>query len=120
MISADSFLKISASDKLLNSSDFNSNCFTELSGGSNFVTDRFFEKSGFSFDMIGVNKKTKISKTRKAKEKFSLPFMNRNLFLKNSIKGIIKRKSRVDKDASIKLKFRTAIAEEVSLINKLI
>jgi hypothetical protein len=74
MISADSFLNISASDKLPNSSDFNSNCFTELSGGSNFVTDRFFEKSGFSFDMIGVNRKTKISKTRKAREKFSLPY----------------------------------------------
>jgi hypothetical protein len=33
--------------------------------------------------------------------------------------GIIKRKSRVDKDASTKLKLRTANAEEVSVNNRL-
>jgi hypothetical protein len=98
-------------------SDFNSNCFTELNGGSNFVTDRFFEKSGFSFVIIGANRKTKISKTRKAREKFSLPVMYRIFFLINIVAGIIKRNRRVDIAASIKLKFKTAIAEEVSLTN---
>ena len=39
----------------------------------------------------------------------------RNLFLKKSMSGIIKRKSRVDKDASIKLKLRTANAEVESV-----
>jgi hypothetical protein len=67
--------------------------------------------------MIGVNRKTKISKTRKPREKFSLPVMNRNFFLNNIVSGTIERKSSVEIVASVKLKFRTAIAEEVSLIN---
>jgi hypothetical protein len=103
----------------LSSSDFSSSCFTELKGGSSFVTDRFFEKSGFSFEIIGANRKIKIINTRKAKEKFNLLVIKRNLFLKNSIRGIIKRKNSVDKDASIKLKLKTTNAEEVLVKNSL-
>jgi hypothetical protein len=44
--------------------------------------------------------------------------MKRDLFLKKNIKGTINRKSRMDKDASTKLKLRTANAEEVSVKNR--
>lgn len=119
IISSNSLRNTSASDKLLSSSDFSSSCFTELKGGSNFVTDRFFENSGFSFEIIGANRKIKIINTKKAKEKFNLLVIKRNLFLNNSIRGIIRMKSRVDNEASTKLKLRTANAVEVSLKNKL-
>ena len=53
-----------------------------------------------------------------AKEKFILVAKNCNLFL-NIIKvGIIKRKSITDNEASTKLKFRKASAEEASWFNK--
>src|SRR4030066_112338 len=118
MISSDFFRKSSSSANFLPLSDFNSSCFIELKGESSFVTERFFEKSGFSFEMIGANRKIKPSTIINAKEKFILVAKNCNLFL-NIIKvGIIKRKSITDNEASTKLKFRKASAEEVSWFNK--
>jgi len=69
--------------------------------------------------IIGANRKINPSIIKNPKEKFSMPVMKRNLFPKYSVNGTIKRKSRVDKDASTKLKLRTVKAEEVSVNNRL-
>ena len=59
MIRVRFFLNVSDEDNLLSFSALNSICLTVLNGGSSFVTERFFENSGFSFEIIGANKKTK-------------------------------------------------------------
>ena len=110
--------KISASDNFCVSSDFNSSWFTELKGGSSFVTERFFENSGFSFEIIGANKKTKQSTIKKAKEKFILLLIKGNFLLSDIIRGTIRKKSITDNEASTKLKFRKESAEEASWFNK--
>jgi hypothetical protein len=86
-----------------------------LNGGSNFVTERFLEKSGFSFEITGANRKRKQRAIKNASEKVTLLFTLNNLFLNNNIKGIVRRKRMVDAAASIKLRFRTASALPVSV-----
>jgi hypothetical protein len=66
----------------------------------------------------GAKRKTKPSTSKNAKEKFNLVEMNSNLFLNINRKGIIRRKSITENNASIILKFRKESAEEGSLINK--
>ena len=106
-------------DGLPVSSDFNSTCLTELNGGSNFVTDRFFENSGCSFENIGAKRKIKMSVTRQAKEKLSLCPRKINLFLKKITKGATIKKIIDDNAESAKLKFKTANAELESLNSNL-
>ena len=114
---SDSFRKISAFDKSLSLSDFISSCFTELKGGSNFVTERFLEKSKFSLEIIGANKKTKPRSIRKPDEKLSLLSTKSIFFLKKKTNGSNKRKSIEDMLASIKLKFKTATTAAESFNN---
>jgi hypothetical protein len=99
------------------SPDFNSIFLTELKGGSNFVTERFLEKSGFSFEIIGANKKTKPRRIRKLNEKFNLLSKKSVFFLEKKTKGSNKRKSIADMLASIKLKFKTVNAAAESFNN---
>jgi hypothetical protein len=85
-----------------------------LNGGSNFVTERFLENSGFSLEIIGAKRKTKQSAIRNANEKLSLPFRNVHFFLnRNNIGMIIKSRS-VDKTESIKVKLNTVVAAFMS------
>jgi hypothetical protein len=85
-----------------------------LNGGSNFVTERFLENSGFSLEIMGAKRKTKQSAIRNANEKFSLPFRNAHFFLNRNMSGIINKNRSTDKTASMKLKFTTAVAAFMS------
>jgi hypothetical protein len=78
------------------------------------VTERSFEKSGFSFVITGANKNKNTRIIKNANEKFNFAFSLRSLFRKININGSIKMNSITDKEASTKLKFKKINAEENS------